>query len=142
MQLALQQAKLAQSLGEVPVGAVLALNHRVVSACHNSPIRAFDPSAHAEILALREAGRLVQNYRFPDTTLYVTLEPCLMCLGALAQARIGRLVIAASDGQKGFLTLNPDIFHQGYLNHRFEIQVGLLAEESSKLLKTFFKARR
>jgi len=128
MALALEEAKQSEAKGEVPVGAVLVLNNEVIAKAHNQPITLNDPSAHAEILVLREAGEKLQNYRLLDTTLYVTLEPCPMCFSALVQARVKRVVFAAKTA--------------GVQNHHFEITQGILAEECSVLLQKFFQDKR
>ena len=128
MSLALEEAKKSEAKGEVPIGAVLVLNNEVIARAHNQPITLNDASAHAEILALREAGEKLKNYRLLDTTLYVTLEPCPMCFSALVQARVKRVVFAAKT--------------TGVQNHHFEMTEGVLAEECSALLQKFFQARR
>lgn len=142
MRLALIEAAKAAALGEVPVGAVLVDGDKLLAAAGNSPIRQSDPTAHAEILALRAAASLRANYRLPDTTLYVTLEPCPMCMGALVQARVRRLVYGATDPKGGAA---HSLYHLGddpRLNHRLEIVGGVLAEECGQLLRDFFRARR
>lgn len=147
MRHALACADRAAAAGEVPVGAVLVApdGHTVLAAAHNQPLTAHDPCAHAEILALRQAAKAVQNYRLDGCTLYVTLEPCTMCVGALVHARVARVVFAASEPKAGSLLsqrqlMNPEV--SGYFNHRFAWQGGVLAEESAALLQAFFKARR
>jgi tRNA(adenine34) deaminase len=143
MQLALAQARIAAGMNEVPVGAVLVdADGQLLAAGHNQPISACDPSAHAEIVTLRQAALKLNNYRLPDTTLYVTLEPCTMCVGALVHARVRRLVYAASEPRSGAIESAQRLFETGEYNHRPEIQGGLLATESSELLTAFFKARR
>lgn len=142
MGLALQQARMAADLGEVPVGAVLVGNNGLLAAAGNSPIRLNDPSAHAEILAIRRAAQLLHNYRLPETTLYVTLEPCIMCMGALIQARISRLVYGATDPKTGAATSLYAIGCDQRLNHTLAITCGVLANECAELLKSFFKERR
>lgn len=139
---ALELAKRAQALGEVPVGAVLVCEDRILGEGFNQPISRCDASAHAEIMALREAGKAQQNYRFPDTTLYVTLEPCAMCAGAIVHARVARLVFAAREPKAGVAVSQQHFFMQPYLNHRVMLEEGLLAEESSALLSGFFQQRR
>ena len=143
MQHALTEAQKAYECGEVPVGAVLVYEGEVIARGRNRMIELNDPSAHAEILTLREAGSVLKNYRLLDTTLYVTLEPCLMCFGALVHARIGRLVFAASDPKTGVCGsachAKKDL---SFLNHQFEIESGIMAAESSQLLKQFFKEKR
>lgn len=142
MRLALEQARIAAVDGEVPVGAVLTEGGQLLAAAGNHPIGLKDPTAHAEILALREAARQRGNYRLPGTTLYVTLEPCVMCMGAIIQARIERLVFGAADPKTGAACSLYRIGSDGLLNHRLEIAAGILAEECSLLLKEFFRGRR
>ncbi|MDC1286416.1 tRNA adenosine(34) deaminase TadA [Gammaproteobacteria bacterium] len=143
MQQALAQAQIAARMDEVPVGAVLVdADGQLLAVGHNQPISACDPSAHAEIVTLRQAALKLSNYRLPDTTLYVTLEPCTMCVGALVHARVKRLVYAASEPRSGAIESAQQLFETGEYNHRPEIEGGLLAAESSALLTAFFKARR
>jgi tRNA(adenine34) deaminase len=142
MRLALEQARIGAIDGEVPVGAVLTEGGRMLAAAGNHPIGLKDPTAHAEILVLREAARNMDNYRLPGTTLYVTLEPCVMCMGAIIQARIERLVFGAADPKTGAVHSLYRLGSDGLLNHRLEIVAGILAGESSLLLKEFFRARR
>jgi len=139
---ALRTARAAAAEGEVPVGAVVVRGGRVLGRGANRSIAARDPAAHAEIIALRRAARRAGNHRLPGATLYVTLEPCLMCLGAIVQARIARLVYAAADPKAGalFLLERPDI--RSKMNHRFEVSGGTLAREAGDLLQRFFRARR
>ena len=142
MQAALQQAKLAAAAGEVPVGAVVVVDGEIVAAGHNRSIADADPSGHAEIVALRAAARSCGSHRLASATLYVTLEPCVMCVGAIAQARVQRVVFGAYDPKVGALGSAADLADSKALNHRFEINGGLLAEDCGALLKTFFQARR
>jgi tRNA(adenine34) deaminase len=142
MRLALQQAQIVAAAGEVPVGAVLIEGRQLIAAAGNSPIGLKDPSAHAEILVLREAARLKNNYRLPGATLYVTLEPCVMCMGALIHARVERLVFGALDPKTGAACSLYRIGSDGLLNHRLDITAGVLGEECSLLLKDFFRSRR
>ncbi len=142
MRAALAQAKQAASAGEVPVGAVVVANNRIIGTGYNRTIGDVDPSGHAEIIALRAAARSFGNHRLPATTLFVTLEPCVMCVGAIAQARIERVVFAAYDDKAGALGSATDLAGSTALNHRFEINGGLLAEESGALLQAFFAERR
>lgn len=129
--------------GEVPVGAVLIENNIVIAEAHNSPILLHDPTAHAEILAIRRASKELQNYRLPqNTTLYVTLEPCIMCMGALIQARVSRLVYGASDPKTGAASSIYCIGSDGHLNHEIEISSGVLADQCGALLRDFFRERR
>lgn len=142
MALAIKQAKKAEALGEVPVGAVLVKDDMLVAKGHNQPISTHDASAHAEIQLLRLAGRVMQNYRLPGTTLYVTLEPCAMCLGAMMHARVSRLVFAAFDPKTGVCGSSTDLSNEDCFNHQIEISGGVLEIESKKLLQDFFKSRR
>jgi tRNA(adenine34) deaminase len=141
LRLALAQAELARAAGEVPVGAVVVLEGAVVGRGHNRPIASCDPTAHAEVVALREAGRAVGNYRLTGASLYATVEPCLMCVGAIVHARVGTLVYGVRDPKGGAVRslLDPSTLP---LNHRFEVVEGVLAEECRALLQEFFKARR
>lgn len=142
MQLALEQARLAERAGEVPIGAVLVANGQVLAAAGNRTITDCDPTAHAEIVVLRAAARLRGNYRLTDATLYVTLEPCAMCAGAIVQARLARVVYGADDPKGGAVRTVFKILNDRRLNHELEITGGVLAEESARLLQTFFQARR
>ena len=142
MQAALELARQGAELGEVPVGAVLVQDGEIIGRGFNCPISRHDPSAHAEMVAIRAAAESVQNYRLPGSTLYVTLEPCSMCAGLIVHARISRVVFAASEPRAGMAVSQGRFFEQGFLNHRVMVEGGLLAEESGALLKAFFKARR
>jgi tRNA(adenine34) deaminase len=142
MQEALAEARLAASEGEVPVGAVLVSNGRIVSRAHNAPVSAHDPTAHAEMLVLRAAAAAARNYRLEDATLYVTLEPCVMCAGALIAARIRRLVFGARDLRFGGVRSKFRIADSDLLNHRVIITEGILAAECVELLQEFFVNRR
>lgn len=139
---ALELARQAEAAGEVPVGAVLVKDGQVIAAAHNSPIGQHDPSAHAEIRVLREAGQRLGNYRLPDTTLYVTLEPCPMCAGALVHARVERLVYGAPDLRAGAAGTVFDIARSPALNHRLEVEGGVGGDAAAALLQEFFRARR
>lgn len=139
---ALELAREAQSHGEVPVGAVLVYRDRIVGEGSNRPIAASDPTAHAEIVALRRAGKALQAYRLPETTLYVTLEPCAMCVGALVHARIARLVYGAGDPKTGACGGALCLIEHSSHNRRIEVSAGLLAEPCSELLRAFFRERR
>jgi tRNA(Arg) A34 adenosine deaminase TadA len=144
MRIALEEAQAAADRGEAPIGAVVAdpATGEVVARAGNAPISSGDPTAHAEILALREAAKVVGNYRLTGLSLYVTLEPCAMCAGAISHARIGRLVFGAEDPKGGAVVHGPRFFDQPTCHWRPEAEGGLLAEESSAMLKTFFQARR
>ena len=139
---ALEQARLGAQLGEVPVGAVLVRDGEVLGRGFNQPSASRDPSAHAEMVALRAAALAVDNYRLPGSTLYVTLEPCSMCAGLIVHARVARLVYAASEPRAGVASSRGQFFQQDFLNHRVLVEGGLLAEESAELLRGFFRARR
>lgn len=142
MRLALQQAEEARLRGEVPVGAVLVRDGELVASGFNQPIALHDPSAHAEMLALRAAGQILQNYRLPGVELFVTLEPCAMCAMALLHARVSRVVFAAADPKTGAAGSVLDLFAQPQLNHHTSVTRGVLAEESAALLQAFFRERR
>jgi tRNA(adenine34) deaminase len=142
MRLALQQAARAAAAGEVPVGAVLVKNESVIATGRNAPIAGHDPTAHAEIAALRQAGAALQNYRLDDTTLYVTLEPCLMCAAAIVHARVRRVVFGAFDPKAGAAGSLIDAFALKGLNHRVDVFGGVHETECGALLSEFFAARR
>jgi len=141
MRLALDEARHARDLGEVPVGAVVVADGVVVGAGFNQPIRSVDPTAHAEIVALRAAAQQFGNYRLPGTVLYVTVEPCLMCVGATLHARVGTVVYGVADPKGGAVRslLDPQTLP---LNHRFEVKDGVLLEDCRELLQQFFRSRR
>ncbi len=142
MQQAIEQAQLAAIAGEVPVGAVLVRDGQVISKAFNKPITNHDPSAHAEMLALRQAALAEQNYRLPGTTLYVTLEPCAMCAGAILHARVDRIVFGAPDPKTGAAGSVVDLFAMKQINHQTSIEGGIMGDECGQLLKNFFKERR
>lgn len=142
MQQALQLAMRAQAHGEVPVGAVMVRENRIMGEGWNRPIATRDPTAHAEIEALRDAARTREAYRLPDTTLYVTLEPCTMCVGALIHARIARLVFGARDPKTGACGGALRLIDHPNHNHRIAVRGGVLAEPCGELLRTFFRNRR
>jgi len=142
MQRALKQAKNAAILGEVPVGAVLTLNDEIIAEDHNRSISLNDPSAHAEINVIRKGAEILGNYRLPNTSLYVTLEPCVMCCGALVHARIDNLIFSAADPKSGAVISNLNLLEEEFLNHSISFKQGPLIEESSDLLKSFFRERR
>lgn len=140
---ALEEARNAEARDEVPVGAVLVDIHgNVLASSGNCLIEKSDPAGHAEIIVLREAGRLLGNYRLTGATLYVTLEPCVMCAGAMVHARIGRLVFGATDPKAGGVISRYQVGNDGLLNHRMKVEGGLLAEESSRMLRDFFVRKR
>jgi tRNA(adenine34) deaminase len=142
MQAALELAQKAQDCGEVPVGAVVVQNGRIIGHGYNRPISTADPAAHAEIMAMRAAGSHLGNYRLLGCTLYVTLEPCTMCIGAIFHARIQRLVYAAADPKTGACGSVIDLPAETRLNHHLQVEAGMMATEASTLLKQFFAQRR
>lgn len=142
MQLALEQAQHAWTLGEVPVGAVVVKDGLVIASGFNQPIGRHDPTAHAEIVALRAAAEKLGNYRLPGCELYVTLEPCIMCSGAMMHARLARVVYAATDPKTGACGSVVNLFEQEKLNHHTAVVGGVLAEEASAMLRGFFAERR
>jgi tRNA(adenine34) deaminase len=142
MCMALEEAKRAGEEGEVPVGAVLVSGGKVIARGRNRPIAMSDPTAHAEVLALREAAAKVGNYRLPGCTLYVTIEPCAMCAGALLQARVGRLVFGAEDPKAGAVRSLYTLLEDERLNHRVEVTAGVLPQECREVLHRFFRERR
>lgn len=139
---ALMLAKRAEDEGEVPVGAVLVKDDELIAEGWNLPIQSHDPTAHAEIMALREAGKILGNYRLPNTTLYVTLEPCTMCAGAMIHARIANLVYGASEHRTGVAGSVIDVFDQDFHFHKVNVISNVMQTECSEMLKAFFKARR
>ncbi|MEH6387008.1 tRNA adenosine(34) deaminase TadA [Pseudomonas profundi] len=142
MRLALAEAEQAAARGEVPVGAVLVQDGQIIGRGFNQPILSHDPSAHAEMVALRQAAAAQQNYRLPDSTLYVTLEPCTMCTGLLIHSRVKRLVFGAREPRAGAVVSRSRILEQSWMNHRVEVEGGVLEEECSAVLTAFFRARR
>ncbi len=142
MRLALAEAQCAAERGEVQVGAVRVRDGEVIGRGFNQPISSQDPSAHAEMVAIRQAATAVQNYRLPGTTLYVTLEPCTMCSGLLIHSRIGRLVYGAQEPRSGAVVSRSQVLDQAWMNHRMQVEGGVLAQESSELLTRFFRERR
>ncbi|MBY6212742.1 tRNA adenosine(34) deaminase TadA [Microbulbifer agarilyticus] len=142
MQRALGLAAKAAEVGEVPVGAVVVLDGEVIGEGFNQPILASDPSAHAEVMAMRAAAHKQQNYRLPGATLYVTIEPCTMCFGTLIHARIGRVVYGATEPRAGVITSQLQLPDQNFFNHKVQVEGGVMAEEAGALLKDFFRKRR
>ena len=142
MEQAIEQAQLAATANEVPVGAVLVRDGKVISKGFNKPITNHDPSAHAEMLALREAAKAEENYRLPGSTLYVTLEPCAMCSGAILHARVDRVVFGATDPKTGAAGSVLDVFSSKQINHQTSVEGGVMSEECGQLLRSFFKERR
>ena len=142
MQLAILEANIAKDKGEVPVGSILVQNNQIISKAHNCPISKNDATAHAEIEVLRKAGEKLQNYRLAKTTLYVTLEPCTMCLGAMIHARIERVVFGASDPKSGVCGSTIDLSSESIFNHQISVSGGVLEIECKNILQSFFKLRR
>lgn len=142
MEAAIAEARAGETEGEVPVGAVVAVKGRIVACAHNRPIGLCDPTAHAEILALRAAGAALSTYRLSAATVYVTLEPCTMCIGAMVNARIARLMFGARDAKAGAAGSVYDIGRDGRLNHRMEIHYGLQEAQCAEILTEFFSRRR
>lgn len=142
MRMALAAARRGADADEVPIGAVLARDGVVLSVAHNSPIRLHDPTAHAEILALRDAGQTERDYRLPGTTLYVTAEPCVMCVGALIHARVRHVVFGCREPKSGALAGFSPVWGGVPTNHRFTFREGVCADEARTLLQEFFRARR
>jgi len=142
MRLAIEQAHQAESLGEVPVGAVLVIEGALIAAAFNAPISGCDPSAHAEIAVLRKAAELRKNYRLPFSTLYVTIEPCTMCMGAMIHSRVQRVVFGAREPRAGAVVSQLKLAGQPFYNHQIEVTEGVLADECGALVSTFFRAKR
>jgi len=142
MRYAIRLAQRAEAQGEVPVGAIVVRNNKCIAEGWNTPIMDHDPTAHAEIAALRNAGTAIENYRLNDCTLYVTLEPCVMCMGGISHARIARLVFGATDPKRGAVCSALELTDAPFLNHKVEWQGGILAETCGDLLRDFFKAKR
>jgi tRNA(adenine34) deaminase len=142
MAAALDEARRAEAAGEVPVGAVAVVDGSIVASAHNRPISLCDPTAHAEILALRDAAAALKAYRLVDLSIFVTLEPCVMCVGAMLNARVARVVYGARDDKAGALGSVYDIGRDGRLNHRFEVVGGVMEAECAELMRAFFRTRR
>lgn len=142
MRIAFEEAILAKEKGEVPVGAVLIQNNEIISQAHNCPISTNDPSAHAEIMTLRKAGQKLKNYRFPEASLYVTLEPCIMCIGAINHARLKRVVFGAPETNNSIMKFSEKNKLNPYLDSKLRINGGVLENECKELLKSFFIMRR
>lgn len=142
MEEALAQARLAEEAGEVPIGAVVVCEGAIVARGQNNVLRDLDPTAHAEIVALRAAAKAIGNYRLLGCTLYVTLEPCAMCAGAMIHARLERLVFSAADPKAGAAGSVLSVINHQQLNHQMQVEQGILAEESAELLRSFFRERR
>tara|TARA_B110000240_G_scaffold166848_1_gene188351 strand:- start:756 stop:1229 length:474 start_codon:yes stop_codon:yes gene_type:complete len=142
MQIAISEASVAKNEGEIPVGAVLIHNNKLIAKAHNQPILNHDPTAHAEVIALRKAGKKLNNYRLAGSTLYVTLEPCVMCLGAIMHARIDRIVFGASDPKTGVCGSKADLTSEAFFTHKVKVDGGVLEEENKEILQSFFKSKR
>ena len=142
MERALKQANMAFEMGEVPVGAVITLEDKIIAEDHNRSISMNDPSAHAEINVIRQAAKELGNYRLKNTSIYVTLEPCMMCCGALVHARIENLIFSALDPKSGAVKSNGGLLNSSFINHRVKYAQGPLEKESSSLLRSFFSAKR
>jgi tRNA(adenine34) deaminase len=142
MSLALEQARKAEEEGEVPIGAILVKDGLLIAKAHNQPLSTNDPTAHAEIQLLRAAGKKLKNYRLTETSLYVTLEPCAMCLGAIMHARIDRLVFSAYDPKTGVCGSSENLMDAKCFNHKINLVSGVMENESKQLLKNFFISRR
>jgi len=142
MQIAIQEAVKAEQMGEVPVGAILVKDGFLIAKAHNQPISKNDPTAHAEIQLLRTAGNTLKNYRLTGTSLYVTLEPCAMCLGAIMHARVDRLIFGAYDPKTGVCGSSENFMEASCFNHKIAIASGVLENESKQILKNFFNSRR
>jgi len=142
MEAALDQARLALAAGEVPVGAVLVAGGQILARGFNQPISATDPTAHAEVLVLREAARVLKNYRLTDATVYVTVEPCLMCVGAMVHARVREVVYGAAEPKSGALVSTLKALESPGLNHRFVVTAGVLEDECRSIIQEFFRQKR
>jgi tRNA(adenine34) deaminase len=142
MRAALEQARLGLAAGEVPIGALLVVGDTVVASAFNQPITANDPTAHAEVVVLREAARVVGNYRLTDATVYVTVEPCLMCVGALVHARVREVVYGAAEPKTGALVSTLKALESPGLNHRFLVTPGVLEDECRSIIQEFFREKR
>ena len=142
MRCAIKEANIAKDKGEVPVGSIIIQNNQIIAKAHNCPISKNDPTAHAEIEVLRKAGAKLHNYRLPKATLYVTLEPCTMCLGAMIHARIERVVFGASDPKSGVCGSTIDLSMESIFNHQISVSGGVLEHECKNILQSFFKLRR
>lgn len=142
MKHALMLAERSRDEGEVPVGALIVKGEELIAEGWNRPIETHDATAHAEIMAIREAGRMLNNYRLPDTRIYVTLEPCTMCAGAIVHARIGQLFFGTADPRTGTAGSAIDLFSQTYHNHQVDVTGGIMQKECGDILRAFFKARR
>jgi len=139
---AIVEAQKADAKNEVPVGAVVVLDGNIIGRGFNQPISSCDPCAHAEVMALRDAAQHIQNYRLSDATLYVTIEPCTMCAGAIVHSRVAKLVYGATEPKSGVVESQETIFEKPYFNHQLEVEGGVMAEECTGVIQAFFKRRR
>ena len=142
MKRAIELAQHAATENEVPVGALLVANDKIIGQGFNQPISAADPTAHAEIMAIRQAAKVAGNYRLPDTTLYVTIEPCTMCVGAILHARVSHLVFGAREPRAGAVVSKGALLDAGHYNHQVQVTEGILAEQCGDLMRAFFESRR
>ena len=142
MKIAIYEANLAKNEGEIPVGAILIKNDKLIASAHNQPIINHDPTAHAEVEVIRKAGKKLKNYRLERSTLYVTLEPCAMCLGAIMHARIERIVFGASDPKTGVCGSKADLTSEAFFTHKVIVDGGILEKENKEILQSFFKSKR
>jgi tRNA(adenine34) deaminase len=142
MQAALEQARLGLAAGEVPIGAVIVADGQIIGRGYNQPIGSIDPTAHAEVVAVRQAAKVVGNYRLVDALVYVTLEPCLMCVGALVHARVARVIFGAVEPKTGALVSTVHALETPGLNHRFAVEEGVLASDCRDIVQAFFRDRR
>jgi tRNA(adenine34) deaminase len=142
MKIAISEANLARNEGEIPVGSVLILNDKLIAKAHNKPILNHDPTAHAEVEVLRKAGKKLKNYRLSGSTLYVTLEPCIMCLGAIMHARIDRVVFGASDPKTGVCGAKTNLTSETFFTHKIIVDGGVLEAKNKEILQSFFKSKR
>ena len=142
MREAIAEARKAEAEGEVPIGAVLLVNEKIIARGHNHSIRSHDPSAHAEVIALRHGAHFMRNYRLPGSILVVTIEPCVMCVGAMIQARVEQVIYGASDPKAGAIDSHLHLADAPHLNHRIEVVSDVLADECAALLRAFFESRR
>jgi len=142
MQAAIEQAKLAGQINEVPVGAVVVLDGQIIGRGFNQPIAACDPSAHAEVMALRDAAKNIENYRLVNADLYVTVEPCTMCSGAIVHSRVRRVIYGTTEPKAGVAQSQEQIFEKPYFNHQVDVIGGVLAQQCSEVIQAFFKRRR
>lgn len=142
MRYAIQEAIKAESIGEVPIGAIVVCNNKLIAKSYNSPISSCDPTAHAEIIALQKAAKAIGNYRLVNCDLYCTIEPCIMCTGAIIHSRIKRLIFGATEPKSGAIVSNLNILEQPQINHKPEVSFGILSNKCKQLMSVFFQKRR